>query len=100
MSLPVTGWSNKGGTADRACKCGTWQQHWINFSENKWPAHCSVEGCSKAPTVGAHVINASADGERIAAMCDSCNKLSVTFALKGGVSVPSANKSLTCERKA
>ncbi|HUI46972.1 MAG TPA: hypothetical protein VL122_13425 [Nitrospirota bacterium] len=100
MSISTTGWSNKGGTADRACSCGTWKQHWINFSEKAWPASCSVERCSNLPTIGGHVINPSVDGERIVPMCDSCNKLSGTFTLKGGVSVPSANQSQTCAKKA
>lgn len=99
MSIPTIGWSNKGGTIDRACKCGTWKQHWINFSKKQWPANCSVEGCSNKPTLGAHVINPTVIGERIVPMCDSCNSLSGTFTLKGSISVPSANKSQTCEKK-
>ena len=27
-----TGWKNKVGTAERACKCGSWKNHWIKFS--------------------------------------------------------------------
>lgn len=100
MGLLVTGWKNKRGTADRACKCGTWKQHWLNFSGETWPTSCSVGGCTKAPTLGAHVINPDVTGERIVPMCDSCNKLSDDFSLKGGVSCPSANKSETCEKTA
>lgn len=100
MSIPATGWSNKGGTAERACVCGTWKQHWINISKKTWPASCSVDKCSSSPTLGGHVINPSVDGERIVPLCDSCNKLDGTFTLKGSVSVPSANKSQTCEKKA
>lgn len=100
MSITATGWSNKGGTGERACKCGTWKQHWINFSRKVWPSTCSIKGCSNAPTLGAHVKNQSVAGERIVPMCDSCNKLSGTFTLKGSITVPSANKSETCEKKA
>lgn len=99
MTIPTIGWSNKGGTAERTCSCGTWKQHWINFSGKKWPASCSIAECSAAPTLGGHVINPKVTGERIAPLCDSCNKLSGTFTLKAGVSVPSANKSETCEKK-
>ena len=96
MSIPATSWSNKGGTAERACKCGTWKQHWINFAKKSWPPRCSVKGCFNEPTLGAHVINPSVTGERIVPMCDSCNRLSGTFTLKNNVSVPSANRAQTC----
>jgi hypothetical protein len=96
MSIPANGWSNKNGTADRSCKCGTWKQHWVNFAKKQWPESCSVQGCSSVPTLGAHIINPSVTGERIVPMCDSCNGLGGTFNLKGSVSVPSANTSQTC----
>lgn len=97
MSIPATGWKNKVGTVDRGCKCGTWKNHWANFAKKPWPETCSVKDCSSAPTLGAHVINPVVDGERIVPMCDSCNKFSEPFTLKGSISVPSANKSKTCE---
>ena len=100
MSIPTTGWSNKGGTAERACVCGTWKQHWINLTKKQWPSTCSVEKCLSAATLGGHVINPCVDGERIVPLCDSCNKVGGTFTLKDGTSVPSANKSQTCEKKA
>lgn len=96
MSIPTTGWSNKGGTTERACKCGTWKQHWINFAKKPWPASCSVQGCSNTPSLGGHVINTDVTGERIVPMCDSCNRLGGTFSLKGSIPVPSANRSETC----
>lgn len=96
MSIPANGWSNKKGTAERACTCGTWKQHWINFAKKTWPANCSVGNCSNAPTLGAHIINPNVTGEKIAPMCDSCNGLTGIFNLKGGVTLPSANKSETC----
>ena len=98
MTIPATGWKNKVGTSDRGCKCGTWKDHWIKFSKKPWPASCSVKNCGASPTLGAHVINPDVAGERIIPMCDSCNKVSDTFTLKGEVSVPSANKSETCEK--
>lgn len=100
MGLTATGWKNKVGTADRACKCGTWKQHWINFSKKAWPESCSVKGCTNSPTLGAHVINPDVTGERIVPVCDSCNKLGDSFSLKGEINCPSANKSETCEKTA
>ena len=41
--MVYSGWKNKVGTADRACKCGSWKNHWIKFSDKAWPAKCSVE---------------------------------------------------------
>lgn len=96
--LPCGGWSNKKGTSSRNCVCGSWKQHWINISKKQWPSTCSVSGCGNKPDVGAHVINAEVNGEKIIPMCDSCNKLAGTFRLKGGVSIVSANTSETCEK--
>lgn len=99
MELPTAGWSNKSGTANRSCVCGTWKQHWLNYSNKSWPAECSVSNCSNKPTLGGHIINNSVSGELIAPLCDSCNKLSDKFSLKNRVSLTSANKADTCERK-
>lgn len=91
-------WKNKNGTADRACSCGTWKQHWINFSRKSWPDVCSVYGCTNKPTLGAHVINSEVSGEQIVPMCGSCNKLTKYFDLKDKTTLVSANKSETCEK--
>lgn len=98
MVLKPTGWKNKAGTAYRACKCGSWKEHWKNFSNKVWPSTCSVNGCNNTPTLGAHVINPNVIGERIVPMCDSCNNRSESFTLKGGITCPSANKTKTCEK--
>ena len=91
-------WKNKIGTSERNCKCGSWKQHWINFSGQKWPASCSVTGCYNTPTLGAHIYNNAVSGEKIVPMCDICNKLTGSFGLKGGVALVSANKEETCEK--
>ena len=96
MDVPATGWKNKVGTADRGCKCGAWSSHWVRFSNKPWPATCSVNGCSSQATLGAHVINTTVAGEKIVPMCDSCNKLSGIFTLKGLIALANANKSETC----
>lgn len=98
MGTTVTakGWKNKAGTGTRNCKCGSWKNHWIKFANKPWPASCSVSGCFETPTLGAHVINAEVDGERIIPMCDSCNGLSDEFDLKDGITLPYANQSTTC----
>lgn len=99
MEITASGWSNKGGTGGRNCSCGTWKQHWLNYSGKSWPASCSVNGCSSSPTLGAHIINKTVTGERIVPMCSSCNGLDNEFDLKGGVTLVNANTSETCDKK-
>ena len=65
MSITAESWSNKNGTANRTCKCGTWKEHWIKFANKAWPTTCSVQGCTNKPTLGAHVVNQSVSGEKI-----------------------------------
>lgn len=99
MVMPTNlNWKNKSGTGGRSCACGSWKQHWINFSGKSWPNQCSVSGCTNTPTLGGHVFNTAVEGERIVPMCDSCNKREGSFNLKVGVTLVKANKSETCEK--
>ena len=97
--MTASNWKNKKRTGERDCKCGSWKNHWLNFSNKEWPDKCSVKGCSNKPTLGAHVINADVTGEKIVPMCDSCNKLTGYFDLKGGITLVNANQSETCDKK-
>lgn len=45
--------------------------------------------------LGAHIYHSNIQGERIVPMCNSCNGLSGTFSLVGGVTLPKANKAET-----
>lgn len=96
MSNTASEWKNKKGTADRSCGCGSWKNHWINYSGNSWPSNCSVSGCTTSPELGAHVYNTSVEGEKIVPMCHSCNGLDGTFHLNGAVTLVRANKFETC----
>lgn len=98
MGVTCDGWKNKKGTGVRSCNCGSWKQHWINSSGKTWPSECSVKGCTNKATLGAHIINSNVSGEKIVPACDSCNKLTGEFSLKGGITVVSANKSETCDK--
>ena len=98
MSLTAKGWKNKKGTGERSCRCGSWKQHWLNFSDEKWPATCSVAGCNNSATLGAHIFNSNESGEYIVPACESCNKLDSEFDLKVSITLVSANKSQTCEK--
>ncbi len=46
---------NINGTSEASCKCGSWLQHWLNFSHRPLPRYCSEVNCVQRPTVGAHV---------------------------------------------
>ena len=96
MSITARGWKNKSGTGNRSCNCGSWKQHWINCSGKPWPNECSISGCKNKATLGAHIFNSQVVGERIVPACDSCNKMSGTFDIKGGVTLVLANKQATC----
>lgn len=98
MSLTCKGWKNKKGTSNRTCNCGSWKNHWINVSKEKWPEICSILGCNNSATLGAHIINSDVRGEYIVPACDSCNQLSCEFDLKSGIILVSANKQKTCEK--
>lgn len=96
--MTAYGWKNKSGTGNRSCKCGSWEQHWINYSRKGWPDVCSVAGCNNAATLGAHIFNSNVHGEFIIPACASCNKLTGKFNLKAEATLVSANKQETCER--
>jgi hypothetical protein len=55
-------------------------------------------GCNHKATLGAHIINNNVPGEYIVPACDSCNKSSTEFDLKGGIKLVSANRQKTCEK--
>ena len=94
------GWKNIKGTSDRSCKCGSWKNHWIKYSGESWPEKCSVKGCNRDATLGAHVRNIYKDitGEYIIPMCDICNKRDTTFSIKQNTVPVPANKNKTCEK--
>lgn len=90
-------WKNKNGTADRTCSCGTWKNHWLNFSDERWPNECVVYRCKNQPVLGGHIIKLNGDkSEWIAPMCAACNKRTDSFELNSGMILVSANVSKTC----
>lgn len=93
MSLEASGWGNKVGTTTRnRCNHGSWKQHWIDVTGKNWPATCSVNGCDNTADVGGHVYHNGYEGERIAPICSSCNKIAGKFTFKGGITLPKAVK--------
>lgn len=98
--LPCEGWKNANGTSDRICRCGSWKNHWLRYSDVAlWPKTCSVEGCCNPATLGAHIYNPSISNKiYIVPMCDSCNQKRYTFILKNGINLASSNKQETCNK--
>jgi hypothetical protein len=101
MSLKCEGWKNVSGSGDQKCKCGSWKQHWLNFSgATEWPSECSIKGCSEKPVDGGHLRCSENNLEYIAPLCSKHNNPNNTeeMTLKGGVKLARANRSETCEK--
>lgn len=94
--------TNLQGTEPNACKCGSWLQHWKNFSGQVLPTTCAEVSCSNKPEHGAHVqIDGSSDKSwYIVPLCAAHNnKKGETLEIANWVKLVSANKSETCEKK-
>ena len=90
-----TYWRNKRNTSERTCRCGTWKQHWLNRTGQRWPLSCTVDGCSGLAILGAHIVND--DGvERIVPMCNSCNQSDIEFQLKQNIATSNAVADNNC----
>jgi hypothetical protein len=66
---------NVNGTTGRTCKCGSWLEHWKNFSRHELPPCCPEEACPGKPEVGAHVQKSSPPDKNcyIIPLCRTCN---------------------------
>ena len=89
-------YKNKNGTGERTCKCGSWKQHWINYSSYSWPSSCQVSGCNDPASVGAHLRRLSDNKEFIAPLCSACNNRTDNFYLKSDSMIVSADRGKTC----
>lgn len=98
---------NEQGTADRACFCGTWADHWRKFNPKGpffglYVNECSVQGCKGSFEVGGHVKHVIAFGigdqsSYILPMCRQCNgNPDLIFICKVGIDSAPANVSETC----
>lgn len=83
-SVPQKGWKNKPKTGELECyTCGTWIRHWETCTGKDRPSKCSVVGCNKKATEGAHVFNTDFLGTWIVPTCHDCNVgIEGTFSLK------------------
>jgi len=46
---------NINGTSDKTCACGSWLNHWRNFSRQTIPVYCPATSCVEKAEVGAFV---------------------------------------------
>lgn len=92
---------NINGTSSNTCRCGSWKQHWINQSGERWPAYCSVIGCMERASVGAHVqkIRGSQSWYIIPLCTHHNNQFGQDAEVSEYTRFISANKSDTCDKK-
>lgn len=90
---------NINGTSDNTCKCGSWLQHWENYSGQKLPDYCPEVNCINKPAVGAHVQKDSYTDRDwyIIPLCHTHNsKAGETITVSDNIKLVSANVSKTC----
>lgn len=88
---------NINGTSSRSCNCGTWIEHWRNFS-GQTATICRAKGCSNKDIVGAHVkkCNSVDENEYIVPFCRFHNSQSECIEINDGTVLTPANKNKTC----
>ena len=87
------------GTSESSCKCGTWLDHWKNFSHQSLPEYCPVVGCKEKPGLGAHVLkdNSTDRNWYIVPLCSKHNgEKGKSFDLTTNIALVLANVSITC----
>lgn len=89
---------NINGTSDKACKCGSWLDHWKKFSKQSVPTYCPETNCTAKQLVGAHVQKDSSTDSSwyIVPLCDTHNKKATALTISDSVELVSANVSATC----
>ena len=90
--------TNINGTSDTMCSCGSWLQHWANFSGRQIPTYCPVSLCMNKDLVGAHVQKVSVYDNKwyICPLCNEHNRSKATLEIPDGFTLVSANKKETC----
>ena len=91
--------TNINGTSDNTCSCGSWLEHWKNFSNQSLPSYCPEKSCTKKPEVGAHIQKDSIFDKSwyIVPLCKDCNaKTGGSLEIGDSIALVSANVSETC----
>jgi len=91
--------NNINGTLQNKCKCGSWLQHWKNFS-GRAAKVCQAKSCIGTDLVGTHVQKEVDNDEAwyIVPLCHSHNRALGSVELVIGAMLVAANKNLTCEK--
>lgn len=92
---------NINGTSDTTCRCGSWLNHWKNFSSQPTPTFCLVKNCTKRDLVGAHVQKGGESTDQnwyICPLCGEHNQHKGELELSDIYKLVSANKKETCEK--
>lgn len=92
--------NNINGTSGLICTCGSWLDHWKNFSGQSLPSYCPESRCTNKPEVGAHVQKDSAYDKKwyIIPLCKDCNaKTNSSLEISNSVALVSANVNETCD---
>lgn len=89
---------NVNGTSDLSCSCGSWLNHWKNYSRQSVPSYCSERNCIKKPEVGAHVQKDSIIDKTwyIVPLCNEHNLKASALDIGDYVALVAANTSSTC----
>jgi hypothetical protein len=91
---------NINGTSDSNCVCGSWLQHWKNFSGQD-VSYCSEKGCmTKQDLVGAHVQKSDSRDNNwyIIPLCKAHNASAKEIEITSDRKLVSANKTETCDK--
>jgi hypothetical protein len=91
--------NNINGTSDKACPCGSWLDHWKNFSGQSVPAYCPEDSCLQKPEVGAHVQKDSSTDRNwyIVPLCKKHNgETGKSLNVSNHIALVSANVKETC----
>ena len=91
--------NNINGTSQRTCKCGSWLDHWKNYSGQSLPTSCPEKSCTERPEVGAHVQKDSSTDRSwyIVPLCSKHNaQTGKSLELVDSIKLASANVAATC----
>jgi len=91
--------NNLNCTKSTDCKCGSWLEHWKQFSAQSLPDFCAEKKCLNPPTLGAHVQKDSLRDRRwyIVPVCEEhFEKTGASLEVPEAVAVVSADVTETC----
>lgn len=91
--------NNINGTSSNVCNCGSWLDHWKNFSGQLLPSYCPETKCMQKPEVGAHIQKESSSDSNwyIIPLCKTHNvEKGKSLTVSDSIALVSANVSKTC----